>query len=471
MTELDDPKHPGGLRSRGISYQEVLDTDTHEVPPVLRLQSDRYLGAHDVPVDRYISREYHELEKERLWPVTWQMACREEEIPNPGDTHVYEIVNTSILVVRTETGAIKAFYNVCLHQGRILRDHSGNTPELRCPYHGFCWQLDGTLKRVPSRWDYPTVRRDNFSLKEIRAETWGGFVFINMDHGAQPLTSFLGDIDQHFERYSLTDRYIAVHTVKYLRCNWKVAQEAFMEGYHTIATHPQILPATADEMGQYDAFEHYSRAINVTGVASTSLSWTPSEDDMAAVSFNSGNPIEESGSLVPEGMTFRTWGAQLGRNALRPIIGDAVDKLCDSEMMDAFFYTVFPNFHPWGSYNRIVYRFRPYGDNHKQSIMETYILQPFAGERPPPAEPHILGFDETHLDAPELGALAEIFYQDELNMPRVQQGLHVLPRTKPSGVTFGVYQYSKIRHFHNLYEEYLGVGKEAPKRMNDSPSG
>ncbi|MWA04872.1 Rieske 2Fe-2S domain-containing protein [Actinomadura sp. LD22] len=471
MTELDDAAAHRSRRSRGMSYQEVLDTDTHEVPPVLRLQSDSFLGDHDVPVDRFIDRAYHELEKKRLWPFVWQMACREEEIPNPGDTCVYDIVDTSILVVRTEDGVIKAYYNVCQHQGRRLRDHDGPADEFRCPYHGWCWHLDGTLRRVPSRWDYPTVKRESFSLKEVRAETWGGFVFVNMDPEAQPLLEFLGDIDQHFERYPLEDRFIAAHTVKYLECNWKTAQEAFMEGYHTIATHPQILAATGDEMGQYDAFGNYSRAINITGIASPSLRWTPTANDMAALAFNTGDPTDDDRGLVPDGMSFREWGAQAGREQLRPVLGDAVDELCDSELMDAFFFTVFPNFHPWAAYNQIVYRFRPYGDEHEKSIMDTYILAPFSGERPPPAKPHILDFDESHLDAPELGALAEIFYQDELNMPQVQRGMHTLRKVKPSGVTYGVYQYNKIRHFHNLYEDYLGVGKDGETREEDTVAG
>lgn len=460
MTEVSDPPVRKTLRAHGVSYQEMLDRDTHPVPPVLRIESDRFLGDHDIPVDRYISREFHELEKERLWPRVWQMACREEEIPDVGDTYVYDITDVSILVVRVEPGVIKAYYNVCLHQGRMLRDHGGPTHELRCTYHGFCWNHDGSLKRVPSRWDYPTVKRESFSLREVRVGTWGGFVFVNMDDEAPSLEDFLGDIDIHFERYPLDQRFIAVHTVKYLECNWKTAQEAFMEGYHTIATHPQILPATGDELGQYDAFENYSRAINMTGVPSPSLRWNPTENEMAALSFNTVDPREAERGLVPEGETFRSWGAQMGRDALRPVLGDAVDDLCDSEMMDSFFFTVFPNFHPWAAYNRIAYRFRPYRDEHERSIMETYILQPFTGERPPPAEPHVLGFDETHLDAPELGALAEIFYQDELNIPQVQRGMHLLQKVKPSGTTLGVYQYNKIRHFHNLYEEYVSPGQD-----------
>jgi len=153
MTALD----PRLARSPGITYQELLDTDTHPVPEVLRLESPRFLGDADVPIERYISREYHELEKERLWKRVWQFACREEHIPGPGDYNVYEIADMSFIVVRQPDMSIKAYPNACLHRGRRLKDYDGHCSELRCPFHGFAWALDGSLSDVPARWDFPHV--------------------------------------------------------------------------------------------------------------------------------------------------------------------------------------------------------------------------------------------------------------------------------------------------------------------------
>ena len=106
----------------------------------------------------------------------------------------------------------------------------------------------------------------------------------------------------------------------------------------------------------------------------------------------------------------------------------------DAEFIDNFDYTLFPNFHPWGAYNRIVYRFRPNGDDHRSAIMEVFFLAPFSGERPPPAECHRLEVDEPWTDAPELGMLAKVFEQDSFNMPKVQRGLEA---TAKPGVTLG----------------------------------
>ena len=105
MTLTSDQR--GQARSPGLSYQQLLDTDTHPVAPSLRLESPAYFGDADYPVANYTSREVHELEKERLWRRVWQMACREEDLPDVGDTVVYEICDISILVVRSTPGEIK----------------------------------------------------------------------------------------------------------------------------------------------------------------------------------------------------------------------------------------------------------------------------------------------------------------------------------------------------------------------------
>ncbi len=89
-----------------------------------------------------------------MWPRVWQMVCREEDITEVGDHIVYEIGDWSFLVMRSEPDRIKAFYNACLHRGRQLRTQSGNVSKLRCPFHGFTWDLDGSLQDVPCRWDF-----------------------------------------------------------------------------------------------------------------------------------------------------------------------------------------------------------------------------------------------------------------------------------------------------------------------------
>jgi phenylpropionate dioxygenase-like ring-hydroxylating dioxygenase large terminal subunit len=443
-----------GFLGNGPTYQDLLDQDSKSVPASMRRDEPGYFGSDDVPLDRYLSRAWHEREKSHLWSRVWQFACREEVLAEVGDTTVYDIADKSYLLVRTEPGAggIKAYVNACLHRGRALRDGPGRVDELLCSFHGFCWSLGGKLKRVPSAWDFPQVRPDEFRLPEVKVDTWGGFVFLNPDPGCAPLAEFLGDLDPFFERWPLEQRYTRVHVSKVIRTNWKVAQEAFMESYHVITTHPQLLPGFGDANSQYDVFGNVSRAISPRGVPSPYLPWDPTEQERLNSQID--QRLDDPPMLeVAEGRTARQTLAEAARRSLRPVIGERAEDLSDAELVDSYYFTVFPNMHPWGGYNQITYRWRPNGDDHESCIMDVFLLSPFKGDRPEPTPEWRLGPDEPWRTAvDQLGSLARVFDQDEFNLEAVQKGLKAM--SKP-GLSFSVYQESKIRHFHALYDAWV----------------
>ena len=269
----------GEARSPGISYQQLLDTDTHAVPAVLRLESPRYAGSADVAVDRYITRAWHELEVERLWKRVWQFACREEDIPRPGDYRIYEIATMSFIVMRTPDGSIKCYPNACLHRGRQLKDYDGHCSELRCSFHAFAWTLDGELSHVPAQWDFPHIDPDGFHLPELQVGTWAGFVFVNPDPEAAPLADFIGEMAGHFSTWDLAGAYTEAHVCKVIHANWKVTQEAFCEAYHVSGTHPQILPYLGDTNSQVDVWDNFSRVITPGGTPSPLLDSEPSQQE------------------------------------------------------------------------------------------------------------------------------------------------------------------------------------------------
>ncbi len=442
---------PTMARSPGISYQELLRSDTHDVPAVLRLEAPKFLGNDDVSIDRFISREWHERETERLWKRVWQFACREEHIPHVGSYVVYDIVNLSFIVMRTAPDTIKAYYNACLHRGRQLKDYSGRCSEIRCPFHGFAWALDGQLADVPARWDFEHVQDDLFSLPEAKVGTWAGFVFINPDVNAEPLADYIGELPRHFERWDLADRYVQGHVAKVVRANWKITQEAFSESFHVNGTHPQALPYLGDTNSQVDIWDNFSRVITPGGIASPLLDGPVTEVDILRYMLDTRVDEEVFVHLGP-GESAREASARAARERWRGVVGGRVDEWSDAEFIDNIDYTLFPNMHPWGAYNRIVYRFRPNGDDHRSSIMDVFLLAPFNGERPPPAKTTHLGPDASFTEAPELGLLGKIFDQDGFNMPKVQKGLE---QTRKPGVTLGSYQESKVRWVHQLLDEWL----------------
>lgn len=449
---MADSVAPTGPRSDGITYQELLDTDAYPVPDVLRLQSPKYLGNADIPNTRFTSREWHEREIERLWRRVWQFACREEQIPHVGSHIVYDIAGLSFIIVRTAPDEIKAYYNACLHRGRQLKDHGGRCSEFRCPYHGFTWALDGTLASIPARWDFEHIDDAEFSLPEAKVGTWGGFVFINPDQNACSLEEYLGDLPSHFERWKLEDRYIQGHVSKVIRANWKIVQEAFCESYHAASTHPQTAGYLGDANSQIDIWDNYARVITPGGTPSPMLrGWVPTEEEILRYMLDIRED-EESYIRLGDGQTARGVSAAAARERWRPVVGDAVDEWSDAEFIDNIDYTIFPNVHPWGAYNRICYRFRPNGDNHREAIMEVFLLAPFQGERPPAAATTYLGADDEWTDAPELGMLAKVFSQDSFNMPMVQKGLEAA--AKP-GVTLANYQESKVRWLHQMLSKWV----------------
>lgn len=213
-----------------------------------------------VPKDDYISREFLERETEKLWPKVWQVACREEEIPNVGDVVAYEIIDESVIIVRTAPDEIRAYYNVCPHRGRRIVDGPGHVAQFMCKFHGWQWKLDGSTERIVDEQDWGNcLTREDTDLIPVKVGTWGGFVYINMDDEAEPLEEYLKDVIERCDKFEFEKlRYRWYKTVIY-PCNWKVAVEAFNEAYHVQATHPQMLRYIQDysvsgEYGVHSAF-------------------------------------------------------------------------------------------------------------------------------------------------------------------------------------------------------------------------
>ena len=417
-------------RAPGLSYQQLLDTDTHDVPEILRREHPLEGGPMFVPVERYISTEFFHLERTKVWDRTWQMACREEHLPNVGDHVVYDVAGRSYLVVRSDPSTIKAFHNVCLHRGRLLRDEGGcRATDFRCPFHGFGWHIDGSLMQIPCAWDFPQVENAaDWSLRAVQVGTWGGFVFINPDPDAPSLESYVGELGGHFARWPLEDRFVQVHVAKILRCNWKVAQEAFMEAMHVVATHPQLLASIGDANSQYDVFGNFSRAITANGTPSPHLRWAPTEQEMLDSMYDR-NLDEPPVLTVPEGRTARDVAAESRRNQLRPVLGAAAEALSDAEVNDSFYFTLFPNFHPWGAFNRIVYRFRPNGDERRRGDHGVHVPLAVPAWRAPTPGADPLARCRQRLDeGPRAGSAG----------PRLQPGLVQPPERAPRAPSIAV---------------------------------
>jgi phenylpropionate dioxygenase-like ring-hydroxylating dioxygenase large terminal subunit len=129
-----------------------------------------------IPKQRYYDKEFYALEAELFWPRVWQMACRLEEIPSRGDFVEYEILDQSVIVVRLDDDSVRAYYNACRHRGMKIVEGSGSRRSFVCPFHGWCWGLDGanTFVLRPEVFDESNLGADDLSLVPVRCELWGG---------------------------------------------------------------------------------------------------------------------------------------------------------------------------------------------------------------------------------------------------------------------------------------------------------
>jgi phenylpropionate dioxygenase-like ring-hydroxylating dioxygenase large terminal subunit len=147
------------------------------------------IGEDDVvPRARYTSPQFAALELERLWARVWQVACREDEISEVGDFCEYLIGDQSILVVRAAPDVVGAFHNTCLHRGTRLAEGTGHFDDacMRCRYHAWRYDLDGTLIEVVDPDEFAPMPPD-VHLGEVRVDRWGGFVWVSLDRDAPPL--------------------------------------------------------------------------------------------------------------------------------------------------------------------------------------------------------------------------------------------------------------------------------------------
>lgn len=522
-----------GVRTMDEAFAEMLaaDTNPENITDALRRNSPMGPGPSLIPVRRYIDREYHELEKKHLWGKAWQVACHEDDFPNVGDVVPYDISSMSFLVVRVAENEYKAYYNACLHRARKLREARGKAlDEIRCQFHGWAWNLDGTLKQIPCAYDFGGLKREEESLPEVKVGRWGRFIFINPDPNCGSLEDHLGDLGSNFELLPYDRRFKQAHVAKVVRANWKVVQEAFMESYHVLMTHPQILTGGAHDLcTKYDAFGNYSRAIRcgaleteglpawepvvgedgntclrhplngwiyrhlgdgvvevttpkgVTGKFTTEADWIEGEltDANPHMCLWAGGYQLPAGGPAPRGRDLkmpedlkdklatlppRVQQAELQRQMFKDVLPSIADSIPDVELHSSMYFSVFPNWHPWGSFNLINYRFRPNGDNHEECIMECMYLAPIPenGEYTPVSEIHWLEPDEDWTNAPELGMLTKIFNQDLRNLPYVYQGMKATAREH---LRVGDYNELKLRHFHDLYDKWVGDGEVQPIKV------
>ncbi len=325
-------------------------------PPELPDWPEQPLRGHRLEGYRYTSREFFHKEWEHMWTRVWLLLGREDEMPNPGDWQREEVGPESIVMVRQDDGSIRAFYNICQHRGqRLVSAPKGHARRFVCPYHSWAWTRDGQLDFVQDADDFPQGNPcGKLRLAEIPCDTFAGFVWVNMDPQCESLREFLGPVWDDWKVYGIENwkRYVARSTL--LPCNWKVVMDNFNESYHVNTVHRPRGAAvetlrihsgvdTSYKTTRFDmTVEGHNRMIMLGGYAG------PAIDKSGVI----GEPLASilaDWELDPADFTHRGEATrealQKARRALGPGRGYGYfDALTDSQLTDAYHYTLMPNF-------------------------------------------------------------------------------------------------------------------------------
>jgi len=447
------------------------------------ITADELGDAVTIPVEAYISEEYARAERDKLWRKVWLQVGRLEELPEVGSYLTFEILDDSIVVVRTAPDKIRAYHNVCAHRGRRLVDtpagarHAcGKKQMFICSYHGWRFDLDGENIHIPYKEDWKgCLTAENTRLTEVRLDTWGGWIWINLDPNSESLRDYLDPIPEMLDPFQLQNMRVRWRKWGVFDCNWKVAMEAFNETYHVATTHPEFNKYGAfrgwarvqgkhsnigyDAPKNMDANQQAKLRLGSEGDPRISTAemqvytWEKANTNTTQTLVNAALRLKDE---LPEGtpgdQVLKHWLQSARRDdETRGVLWPTVDPQHVGKTGTA--WQVFPNFQIGHAVNNMLcYSARPYGYNPDKCIFEGAVYELFPKGQEPKTEWAFSPATEE--------AWCYVLSQDFSNMAAVQQGMKSLgfrgPRPNP-------YMERSTANLHRNLAKYMGTG--APRKI------
>ena len=203
----------------------------------------------EIPGGRYTSDAFYALEQECVWRTSWLSIGREEDLPRPGSYILFDKLGAPIVVVRGKDLKIRAFYNTCRHRGApVVSGREGCANILRCQYHSWAYDFDGTLVQVPDEYDFAGLDKSQRGLIPVACETWGGWIFICLAPETDLATAW-GPLFREWECMGMERLRVTSRRSDIIRCNWKAGVDAFQEIYHINTLHPATVGAMLNSAG------------------------------------------------------------------------------------------------------------------------------------------------------------------------------------------------------------------------------
>jgi choline monooxygenase len=188
----------------------------------------------------YLDPTVYELEQERIFARTWQPVAKLKDVAHVGDYVATDVVGEPLIVLRDTENRVRAYYNVCPHRAGALARGCGNRKSIQCTYHGWTFDLDGKLKNTPYFFEVENFNPDQFNLHEVRVDTWGPYIFVNLDNDSPPLKDWWGDEFDHAIGLDFNEWKLVDEREYEINVNWKVYMDNYAEGYHVATAHPGL---------------------------------------------------------------------------------------------------------------------------------------------------------------------------------------------------------------------------------------
>ncbi len=432
--------------------------------------------------EAYISKDYLAAERDRLWRKVWIQAGRLEDIPEAGDFITFDILDDSILIVRDSADSVRAFHNVCVHRGRRLvdtpkgkRNARGNKANFVCGFHGWTYDRKGKCTYIPEQQDWNgSLTEDSTRLGPVKCETWGGWLWINMDPASCSLAEWLGVVPEMLDPFELHNMRPRWRKWIVFDCNWKVALEAFNETYHVATTHPEFNAfaqfrgwARNQGLHSHIGYEAPKGLEEDAGKMRTGTGDDPrvSTAEMQNYTWASANTnttqtlVDAANRLVdelPEGTpameVSKHWIASArADDAKRGVIWPVVDPLHTAKVGTS--WQIFPNFQIGHAVqNMLCYMARPFGDDPGKCIFEAAVYELYPDGQAP----------QTEWEYTKAEDWPPVLQQDFDNMAAVQQGMKSggFKGTQPNP-----YMERTTASLHMNLAKFVGMG--APRKVKE----
>ena len=442
-----------------MGKDEIAGINTGTMPINDRLRGDKITG------DRYYAPEFARQEWDHMWTRVWHIAGRLSDIPETGDYVVHDFKRESVVVFRQADGSVRGFYNSCKHRGNRLAWNTLGGGELVCSYHGWRWGIDGTLEQVQDPDDFAGGDPcGKLHLSEVAVDTWGGFIWYNMDPNPRPLLDFLDPIPFLFRNRDLENMVRVVWRTFDVDANWKFSSDNFNESYHLPTVHPE-LATTTDEDYKNTIFEMYPNGHN-----------RMIEQGQPSMRAPHPNEVEQpwdamlaQWDLDPADFAGRSRDGRLALQEQRRKLGPQKGyhhyaKWSDDELTDYFHHTLFPNVTMTGTADGVhFFRTEPHPTDPEKCTFDYWALVPkiegvdevatILGRRPLREADYEFVPYGSGRPIPDM--LGSFLIQDLGVAVGQQNGFHSRGYTD----AFLSGQESRVRRFHEVLNDYIAGGR------------